>query len=116
MFRERTAASSLFKSAGLRSFPLGVALRERPGIRFVSPQEEATTDIESGHDAPSGRFGKLKQNSDRHLAALLRNASRRLLGDVINPPVIPPPHSITSSARASSMGETSRPSALAVHE
>src|SRR5262249_25093 len=31
-FRERTAASSLFKSAGLRSFPLGVALREPPGI------------------------------------------------------------------------------------
>ena len=67
MFRERTAASSLFKSAGLRSFPLGVALRERPGIRFVSPQEEATTDIESGHDAPSGRFGKLKQNSQTKL-------------------------------------------------
>jgi hypothetical protein len=33
------------------------------------PQEEATDGIESGHDAPSGRFGKLKQNSDRHLAA-----------------------------------------------
>ena len=28
---------------------------------------------ELGHHAPSGRFGKLKHNSDRHLAALLRN-------------------------------------------
>src|SRR5262249_55880101 len=56
-FRERTAASSLFKSAGLRSFPLGVALRERPGIFLrrllhVLEGRSASTPITGEADRP----------------------------------------------------------------
>ena len=41
-------------------------MRERPGIRFVNTAR-GSDGIESGHDAPSGRFGKLKQNSQTKL-------------------------------------------------
>src|SRR5580704_3872295 len=62
--------------------------------------------------------GRAQKTDQRYLARLLRARRERLSGGCCRaanePNEIPPPHSINSSASASSVGGTIRPSAFAV--
>src|SRR5262249_46167883 len=68
-----------------------------------------------GPCTPGRRRSRSKEPNDRHLRWLLRACRERPHGcrAAEQRDELAPPHSITSSARASSVGGTSRPSALA---
>ena len=62
----------------------------------------------------SGRLAQLRSAKTPGARPRPRPDARMCGGEVSSTPLHLPPHSITSSARASSVGGTSRPSALAV--
>ena len=62
----------------------------------------------------TGRRRRVDETNDRNGAALLRARGERTSGRKCSGDEIAPPHSITSSARASNVGGTGMPSALAV--
>src|SRR5262249_28659299 len=86
-------------------------------VTTVDPTEFAEPQYESGNPlALNRRVGSTQESDGRQLALLLRARRERPGGDTGEQcdELAPPHHSITSSARASSVGGTSRPRALAV--